>query len=134
MLLLIGGCLIYLSWRSEHTNLYIWCRSAGLNFFLDCLRTSVGTYDPGAFVTESLPDGLFCAAYVLVMDCIWDRSGGVMRVLMILLMPAVAVIHEILQYFGVVSGTFDPIDLACYVVPPLTYIIILRLTNQLHTK
>lgn len=125
VLLLVLGCMIYLSWRSERTNIYLWCRSAGLDFFLDFLRANVGTYRPATFVTESLPDGLFCAAYMFVMDSIWDRSRLALRLFMVLFMPTVAIVHEILQRFGLMTGTFDPMDLVCYALPPFIYILII---------
>lgn len=123
---LLSACLIYLSWRSDRINLCLWSGDAGLTPAVDFLRASLGSLDPGSFVKNSLPDGLYCAAYILIMDSVWERSRKALRIFMALLIPAVAIIHEILQYFNVVAGTFDPIDLICYSLPALIYLLILK--------
>lgn len=129
VILLIGGCIIYIVWRSEDTNLNVWCRIAGLDFLIDYLRVNLEIYDPGTFVRNSLPDGLYCGAYILIMDGIWSNSVMWKRICMALLMPVVALVHEMLQLFGMMSGTFDSIDMLCYSAPVVLYILSLYFFN-----
>lgn len=120
--LLLSGCLIYLTWRSEDIRLHTWCSWVGLKPLITYLRSTLGSLTPGKFITFSLPDGLFCAAYILIMDAIWAKSKPLFRLTMALLMPAIAVIHETLQAFHLAGGTFDAIDLLCYLLPALVFI------------
>lgn len=130
---LLLGCMIYFSWRNEHTNLYVWCKDIGMGFIPDFLHASIGKTDPGSFIRNSLPDGLYCSAYVLIMDYVWQQSRLSLRVTMTLLIPLVAVIHEILQYFKIISGTFDMTDIVCYVIPVLTYLLYI-ISQYIHLK
>lgn len=127
IILLLCGCLIYLTWRSRETNICLWSETIGLRSVIDFLRMRLGDYNPGNFVKHSLPDGLYCCAYILIMDSVWQDSWTFLRLLLVLLIPAIAIAHEIMQYFMIVSGTFDPMDLLCYFIPPLTYLIIMLL-------
>lgn len=122
VVLLLAGCLIYFSWRDEHINLCVWTNEIGFGFLIEFLHTTIGRIEPGSFVRDSLPDGLYCLAYILIMDCVWERSKLSLRVLMAMLIPLLAIIHEILQCCGVVAGTFDTADLFCYLLPVLTYL------------
>lgn len=45
------------------------------------------------------------------------------KYVVILLVPFVTISSEILQYFGLVKGTFDVYDLFCYAVPLCIYMI-----------
>ncbi len=120
---LLAGCLIYLSWRDENIRLYVWSQKIGLGFIPEWLHSYIGKTDPGAFVRNSLPDGLYCMAYMLIMDALWERESLPLRMAMALLIPALAIIHEILQCLRLVPGTFDTADLLCYIIPVLTYLI-----------
>lgn len=126
VIVLLCACFIYLCWRSDRINLYVWSGNIGLSSVIDFLRTNIGSFNPGTFVKNSLPDGLYCVAYILIMDCIWENTRRRTRIFMTLLIPAVAIVHEILQYFNVVSGTFDSFDLLCYSLPVLVYLLLLR--------
>jgi len=86
-----------------------------------------------AFVRFSLPDGLYCASYVLLMDAVWQESGKV-KYFAVAFIPLVAMIHELCQFVGLARGTFDAADLFCYALPLFLYFIILKLTTNLNTR
>ena len=123
VLMLICGCGIYLLFRSKTLNIYKWCASLGLSGEIDSLRCAVSDWDISEFVKFSLPDGLYCAAYILMMDSIWQKENGWLKHSVILVVPLFTIGTEILQYFGLVKGTFDVYDLICYSFPPLIYIL-----------
>lgn len=124
---LVCGCCIYLMYRSKSLNIYQWCAAAGLSDCIDRMRLLAQRwYVPPDFVRFSLPDGLYCAAYILMADAIWHKDDRNIKFCVISLVPIVVIGSEILQYFGVVKGTFDIYDLICYSVPPAVYVCINR--------
>ncbi len=90
---------------------------------IDSLRNSVQGWNISEFVKFSLPDGLYCAAYILIIDAIWHYDNGMVKNIVIALVPFVTISSEVLQYFGLVKGTFDIYDLICYTTPPMIYLI-----------
>lgn len=128
--LLFCGCMIYLAWRSSDIILVKWTYSLGLGAFTDAFRSGVGHLRPGDFVVYSLPDALYCIAYVLIMDSMWRNSRIAVRASMCLLLPAAVVAHELMQLAGWLPGTFDIIDLACYLAVAAAYIAYLFLLTH----
>lgn len=121
---LLCGIAIYLIWRSQNINIYIWCENIGLGSILSDLRGSLGKIQMGDFFCNSLPDGLYCIAYILISDSIWEKEKRWLRILVSSIIPLMAVIHETLQAFGAVRGTFDTLDLMCYSLPLIIYIFL----------
>lgn len=127
---LLCGCFIYLLFRSENTNIYKWCSSLGFTNHIKFIRDIVSNDSIIDFTRYNLPDGLYCVAYILLVDAIWHRDK-VMKYWIVSIIPTIAIINEILQYFEVVNGTFDWYDLICYTTPLLLYFI---LSNHLIKK
>ena len=121
LLFLFCGCSIYLLFRSETLNIYQWCNEVGMSGHVDLLRCAVLGWAVPDFVKYSIPDGLYCAAYILMIDAIWGGQNGLSKYLIVSIIPIAAIICEILQYFGNAKGTFDVCDLICYWGPILIY-------------
>lgn len=121
LLFLFCGCSIYLLFRSETLNIYQWCSEVGMSGHVDLLRCVVLGWAVPDFVKYSIPDGLYCAAYILMIDAIWGKQKGLSKYLIVSIIPIAAIVYEILQYFGIKNGTFDVCDLMCYWVPVLVY-------------
>lgn len=121
--LLVVGCAIYLLFRSKTLNIYVWCKWLGLSDDIDTLRLSVHGWHVPNFIRFSLPDGLYCAAWFFFIDAIWHNEKRFVKYVVILLVPFVTISSEILQYFGLVRGTFDAYDLFCYAIPLFVYMI-----------
>jgi len=119
---LICGCTIYLLFRSKSINIYQWCNALGLSNKVDTLRKLVQGWEVPDFVKFSIPDGLYCASYILIIDAIW-RNEKPLKYFVVALIPLVAIANEVLQYFGMTKGTFDWYDIICYVTPLLLYFI-----------
>lgn len=120
--LLLCGCLIYAVWRSRDTNICRWADGVGLGFLIDYLRSAFGSVDPGDFMRYNLPDGLYCTAYIILMDHLWRGHSRSVRILTVSIIPVAAIIHETLQWIGIAPGTFDLLDLLCYAVPYVAYL------------
>ena len=121
---LVCGCAIYLLFRSKTLNIYHWCATLGFSSAIDTLRLWVQNWNVPDFVRFCLPDGLYCAAYILLIDAIWHKEKGIMKNIIISLVPIVTISSELLQIFGIIRGTFDLYDLLCYTFPPLVYLSI----------
>lgn len=128
------GCAIYLLFRSKSLNIYQWCSAIGLSSFIDTLRSSVQSWNVSDFLKYSLPDGLYCAAYILIIDSVWHNDKGIIKNIIISLVPLVAVCNEFLQYLGLSKGTFDIYDLTCYVLPLFVYKSIQFSNNNMFNK
>ena len=129
MSFLVCGCAIYLLFRSKALNIYHWCLALGLSSPIDSLRIWVQNWGIPDFVRFCLPDGLYCAAYILLIDAIWHKDKGIMKNIIISLIPLVTISSELLQLFGIVRGTFDICDLVCYTFPLLVYLSIKNYQN-----
>ena len=125
------GCTIYLLFRSKTLNIYQWCSALGLSNMIDTLRSSVQCWNLSAFVKFSLPDGMYCAAYILMIDAIWHKDKGIIKNFIIAFVPIVTISSELLQIFGLVKGTFDVYDLICYAIPPLVYLSIKTINSNM---
>ena len=137
IIFLACGCTIYLLFRSKSLNIYHWCAIMGASNIIDTLRYSVQDWKVSDIVKYCIPDGLYCAAYILIIDAIWKNDNHFIKYIIISLVPLVTISSELLQYFGLVKGTFDVYDLICYSVPPMIYFIYIYnsfLFNKLKTQ
>lgn len=127
--LLFCGISIYLLFRSKTITIYRWCETIGATGIIDNLRHCVRHWAVPDFVRYSLPDGLYCASYILIMDAIWRKGRKKARIVAVSLIPLAAIVHETLQGLGLARGTFDFGDFLCYTVPLVTYLILSRNSN-----
>ena len=124
VILLLCGCAVYLLFRSKSVNIYQWASAIGLADTIDSVRDKVQFWSVSDFIKYSLPDGLYCAAYMLIIDAIWYNSHDAIKKTVILFVPCVAICNEMLQYLRWAKGTFDGYDLVCYAFPLLLYIFV----------
>ena len=109
--LFMGGCL-YLLYRSDSLVMFRWCQSLGVYDFIVSLRPQAH-YDN--WLVYSLPDGLWMLAYVLLMGAIWNFNVK-KSLLASLPLAVVAIGSELLQIPRWIPGTFDIVDLFCYLM------------------
>lgn len=121
VMLLVFGCAIYLLFRSKTLFIYVWCRDLGCSPLVDYFRLSVQNWNIPAFIKFSLPDGLYSAAYLLIIDAIWSNDKSPMKYILFSIIPVITISDELLQYFGLIGGTFDFVDLISYMLPPLLF-------------
>lgn len=119
LLCLLVGCAIYVLFRSRSIKLYGWLSACGLKDAMELWRESVASCHLPEWVLFSLPDGLYCASYMLLMHALWYVSPRRPAYLIVVLIPLIAITHELCQLMGVLSGTFDYSDLLCYLLPLL---------------
>lgn len=59
-----------------------------------------------------------------MMDAVWYKEKGLRKYLVISFVPIVTIVSEVLQFLGMVKGTFDIADLLCYTIPVVIYVIL----------
>lgn len=108
--LFFGGGL-YLMCRSEHLVMFDWCKAIGIYPFIQQLRPQ-SCFD--SWIVYSLPDGLWLFSYIILMGAIWAFD---MHKSLLCSSPliVIAIGSELLQIPHIVKGTFDVIDLLCYI-------------------
>ena len=106
----LGGS-IYLFFRSEKLPMFEWVKAMGIYDLISSMR--IENCD-GGWLIYSLPDGLWLFSYILIMAALWSFDE---KRTMLYSVPLViiAIGSESLQYFHLISGTFDVIDLLCYI-------------------
>ena len=83
------------------------------------------------WIIFSLPNGLWAFAYALLITSIWSGSKSWLRHLWMASIPILVVGYEVLQYTGIIRGTFCIQDIALGVSGLILGIIIgFKTTNK----
>lgn len=125
ILLGIGGS-IYLLFRQKTLLMFKWVESLGLSEYIDRLRDMVSHITLNHITLYSLPDGLWLASYIIVVNIIVSKSNKHNLLFWSLLLPVIAIVFELLQIPEIIPGIFDVFDLICYIAPLIIYLIYLK--------
>ena len=125
LLLGIGGS-IYLLFRPKTLLMFKWVESLGLSEYIDRLRDMVSHITLNHITLYSLPDGLWLASYIIVVNTIVSKNNKHNLLFWSLLLPLIAIVFELLQIPGIIPGVFDVFDLICYITPLIIYLIYLK--------
>lgn len=123
LILCIGG-FIYMGLRDKSLLMFEWFNHLGLSQHVEFIRGLFNSEGVYGWVKYSLPDGLWLFSYMILVDAIWNSSKSISAYIFIYYLPFLALMSEILQYFGLVPGVFDWIDIASYLFAILSYNII----------
>lgn len=122
-LLLIGG-LIYVIYRSDSLLMFEWFKKIGIITNVVDLREYFSPFLLPKWIIYSFPDGLWLLSYMLLVDVLWGEDYGNLYLFWLLILPAIALISELMQLVLSQLGTFDIIDLMCYSVAILLFFTI----------
>lgn len=122
-ILIIGG-LIYVGFRDKSLLMFSWFEQLGVSGEVDAFRGLVNSEGVYGWVKNSLPDGLWLFAYMFLVDAIWNGSKSISSYIFIFSLPFFALLSEFLQYFGMLPGVFDWIDVASYLFAFLLFVIV----------
>jgi hypothetical protein len=131
---LIFGGLIYILFRQDTLKMFNWFNHINLSGVLFKLRLytlPISEHLPKWFI-YSLPDGLWLFSYLSVLLVIWGNTISKQNIYWLLSVPLIAIFSEIGQFFEIISGTFDILDLIFYIAG--TVMPILTFTNSKITK
>ena len=133
ILLSLGG-MIYVFLRPRVILLFQVIDQMGLGSWVDALRARIPHLALPEWLIYCLPNGLWSASYILLMDALMRERGIREQAAWACVIPALGVLSELAQGMGILAGTFDPIDLACYAVPYAIYMVILLRREQIDKK
>lgn len=125
---LLFGTLIYLLFRVSTLKVFSWLNLLGIDFLNSELRKNSINFAPKLpeWFVFSLPDGIWIFSYVILMISIWNFKVNKESMFWLAIIPLIAIFSEIFQIFGIVSGTFDIIDLTFYILGFILPFIIFR--------
>lgn len=106
--------------------MFKWGESLGISEYIDRLRDMVSNITLNHITLYSLPDGLWLASYIIVVNTIVSKSNKHNLLFWSLLLPIIAIVFELLQIPGIIPGVFDVFDLICYIIPLIIYLIYLK--------
>ena len=111
------GCLIYVLFR---TNNLVYNRIVG-NIFtplvsLDTLLEKV--------IVFSVPGGLWAMSYTLLIFHI-KKDKKLTTIIWSIVIPIMGIISEISQFYQLIPGTFDLIDLIMYIIFPIIVFLLI---------
>lgn len=118
LIILFLGSLIYVLFRSADIFFIEWllkqnnCRAI-LEIRSISLRFS-GSF-PNWFL-YSLPDALWLLSFAILMLNIWKNESYISTFIWAILVPLLAIIWEFAQFFNLLIGTFDWMDVCLYLV------------------
>ena len=108
----LGG-LIYIFLRNSDPLFFSWVGHFGLDNWMISLRQKFQVLElqfPHWFV-NSLPNGLWAFAYACLIMLIWTDNRSWLRTIWISSIPVLVFGFELMQYFGLIKGTFSILDL-----------------------
>jgi hypothetical protein len=107
-LAIILGGLIYILFRPSEHIFFRWISLSGLGHLISPARSLSQVFCrllPEWFV-YSLPNGLWAFAYALLITGIWSGSRSWLKYFWMASIPLVVLGFEILQFPGIIPGTF----------------------------
>ena len=110
--LIIGG-MLYLGYRNQELLMFRWANFLGLSSIVSSLRKFCFQYPLPEWCYYALPDGLWLLSYILLIYIIWD-SHTWKSIIWIYALPTIAITSELIQLLDSRFGTFDIMDVICY--------------------
>ena len=121
--LVVGG-LIYVRYRSESLIMFDCFRGLGLTEDIENFRNNVEMPNVYGWVKYNMPAGLWLFAYMFIIDSIWGKDKNNVYRCFLYILPFLAIISEVMQYVGILPGTFDYMDLLSYILSIILFTII----------
>lgn len=121
MLLLVIGGGIYLLMRQPVMLMHKVASELGIGTLIDKGRMLVLGWQLPEWMIFSLPGALWSTAYILIIDALLSKSPSWRRFAVAAFIPLVGIVSELLQFVGLLPGTFDALDIIAYALPLLIY-------------
>jgi len=124
-LTLLAGGMIYIIFRSDSLLMFDWFSYIGVDKQISFLREKFGDTSIYLWVKYNLPAALWLFSYMYCINAIWGRTKYErLKIVFLWTLPFVAVLSELLQLCGFISGTFDVLDLIAYLLAIILFIIL----------
>lgn len=126
-LCLFTGMAIYALFRSRNLLGFSVAERLGMGAFVNQIRHDTAQTSVPYFIKYCLPDALWATAYIIIADAVFCKSGKKQRWLWASAIPLIGASSELLQLPGIIPGTFDWLDLLCYLLPLIVYTLIINI-------
>ena len=133
---LIVGSLIYLLFRSQSLKMFRWLDTIACFEVTQSIRsvTLKIVEEIPDWILYSLPDGLWLSSYVCLVLLIWKNKINNESAVWIFGMPMIAIMSEVGQFFKIIPGTFDWMDVIMYLLGTAFPLEIYRRTRTNNLK
>lgn len=110
---ILTGSVIYILFRTSEPIFFSWIRAVGLGHWLHTARdfAQLQYIDLPPWMIYSLPNGLWAFAYATIITGIWSGSRSWLKYIWLTSIPLLVVGFELMQYPGIIYGTFCMQDL-----------------------
>jgi|TARA_B110000902_G_C14045786_1_gene489689 glycopeptide antibiotics resistance protein len=108
--------------------MFSWLKLLGFEESIIQLRTIFKNTQPSEFIIYNLPNGLWVISSTIFLLIIWENNYNKEFGFYFSLLLLMVILPELLQYFNIISGTFDITDLIVNffgLVIPVFFILIL---------
>lgn len=128
--------MIYICFRSEHLVMFQWFDNFGILPTVYHLRNLVSTISVPNFLIYSLPDALWVYSLTSIIAAIWINKK-ILLYIWLAFCGILSIGYEIAQYFHIIKGTYDNLDLAFlitfYLIALLQSLLIIKSQNHENT-
>lgn len=114
------GLYIYLSCRPTTLLIFNWLDTLGLSKYIAIIHNK---FNLPYFIKFSIPFALWVLGYLFLIKVIWRNSTSLVQYIWFGCVPIIAIIAELAQYFHIISGTFDTVDLICIIGTVIFFMI-----------
>ena len=111
---IILGLFIYIVYRSNDTIIFHWFSFFGIEFIINSIRNSDIFLNPPFWLKYNFPDGLWVYSLINMFLFIWIDDINKYNFYYPYLFVLIACICEALQFYSIIPGTYDFIDVLSY--------------------
>ena len=126
LIFLLSGSYLYLKFRSETLLMFKWAENLGLDFIVSSIRGSFQglNSDRMKYIIFSAPYGMWVISFCCFIGAIWHKDNSLSAIIWRLFVPVIAISSELLQFVGLLPGTYDTNDLLVLIVSTIIGLII----------
>jgi len=112
--LFFSGGLIYILFRSDSLAMFRWFINIGIAPYINTIRelTIPLKSDIPSWIIYTFPDGAWVIGGVSSLIYLGFKRSNILAIFFALMLGLMAIMSEILQFFGIIAGTFSIEDLA----------------------
>lgn len=111
ILFLSTGSLIYVLFRPTNLIMFKWLGYFQTEDFISISREKVNKILINDFVIYNLPNGLWITSLTIFLSIIWKDNQNKYFNYYLIILIGIVTLPEILQFFNLIEGTFDIVDL-----------------------
>ena len=110
--------------------MFNWFQKLDLNLEVEKIRLYFSKIDLPNWLIYNLPDFIWVFSFTSLLLIIWNMKISKESIIYVLIPLTLALASELGQFFSIVNGTFDKMDLLFYILGGLTSIIIISKSNH----